>query len=212
MIGRNVLRRFSALLVFVGVVLATAVASPAQAKWYVDTKLGEVKPEEKVTPLHPKPVQLLFEFQRDAKPNPAATKAVGPWALEDVKATGAFSDVFATPTTDGAVLSITFNNVVKKDELDKAKKDAFKAGLGFGLFGGAVATDRYVVTLTYVAATGAPPITTFVEHALHMKYGNSKVEIPGIEIKKVDDAVKMVIRQALERGVNTIAADPAFPK
>ncbi|PZR51426.1 MAG: hypothetical protein DI537_56635, partial [Stutzerimonas stutzeri] len=59
----------------------------------------------------------------------------------------------------------------------------------------------------------AAPITTIVEHALHMKYGNKKdVEIPGIQVKNVDEAVKTVVRQAIERGVNTIVADPAFQK
>ena len=212
MIVRGVLRRLSALLGFVGIMLTAFVAIPAQAKWYVDNKLGEVKPEEKVSPVHPKPVQLLFEFQRDGMPNPKATKLTNAWALDNLKATGAFSEVTLMPAADGAVLSVKFNNVIKKEEMDKAKKDGFSAGLGFGLFGGVVATDHYVVTLTYVPATGTVPITTVVEHALHMKYGNTKVEVPGIEVKKADDAVKMVMRQALERGVNTIIADPAFPQ
>lgn len=182
------------------------------AKWYVDNALGEVKPEEKVVPANPKPVQLLFEFQRDGSPNARATKQVKPWAVDALKTTGAFTEIGEAPTADGAVLSIKFNNVVKKEELDKAKKDGFRAGLGFGLFGGVVATDYYVVTLTYVPTTGAAPITTEVKHALHMKFGKKDVEIPGTEVKNITVAVQTVVRQALARGVNNIVADPAFPR
>ena len=71
------------------------------AKWYVDNALGEVKPEEKLVPAHPKPVQLLFEFQRDGAPNPKATKLIKPWAVDDLKATGAFTDIIETPASDG---------------------------------------------------------------------------------------------------------------
>jgi hypothetical protein len=199
---------------FVCFLLAAAgIAQMAHAaKWYVDNALGEVKPEEKVLPATPKPVQLLFEFQRDGSPNPRANKEVKPMALAALKGTGAFTDVVETPTADGAVLSITFNNVVEKEELDKAKKDGVRAGLGFGLFGGVVAQDRYVVTLKYVPATGAAPITTVVNHSLYMKFGKKDVEIPGTEVKNVKEAVQTVVRQALARGVNNIFADPAMPK
>lgn len=199
-------------LALFGLALSTA-ASPVQAaKWFVDNKLGEVKPEEKVTPAAPKPVQLLFEFQRDGAPNPAATKQVKPWAIDALKKSGVFSDVVEAPTANGAVLSIKFNNVVKKEEIDKAKKDGFRAGLGLGLFGGVVATDNYIVTFEYLPGTGGQSITTTVNHALHMKFGKKDVVIDGTEVKNVNDAVQTVVRQALMRGVNTIASDSAFPK
>lgn len=194
-------------------VVLTLVQWPADAaKWFVDNTLGEVKAEEKKLPAQPKPVQLLFEFQRDGAPNPKATKVVKPWAIEDLRSTGAFSEISENPTADGAVLGIKFNNVVKQEELDKAKHDGFRAGLGFGLFGGVAATDHYVVTVTYIATNGAQPITTVVNHALHMKFGNKEVDIPRTEMKNADEAVKTVIRQALARGVNNIVTDPAFPK
>lgn len=192
--------------------VALAPAPAAAAKWFVDNALGEVKPEEKVVPATPKPVQLVFEFQRDGGPNPRATKEVKPWILEDLKKSGVFSDVVETPVAGGAVLSIRFNNVVKKEELDKAKSDGFKAGLGFGLFGGVVATDHYVVTFEYLGGPTSTPITTTVNHALHMKFGKKDVEIPGTEVKNVKEAVQTVVRQVTYRGVNTIAADPSFPK
>jgi hypothetical protein len=182
------------------------------AKWFYDNALGEVRADEKVQPAKPEPVQLLFEFQRDGQPNPKATKLVKPWAVEDLKATGAFSDVVETPPGNGAVLSIKFNNVVNEEELKKAKKQAFGAGLGFGMFGGVVATDHYVVTLEYIPVSGGPTFTTQVTHALYMKYGKKDVEIPGTEVKNVEAALQTVVRQALARGVNNLFTDIAHPQ
>ena len=191
----------------------SALPQPAAAmKFYVANALGEVKPEEKVTPAAPQPVQIIFEFERDGKPNAKATKIVTPMAVEDLKATGAFSEVTEAPTANGAIISIKFNNVVIKEELDKTKSQAFGAGLGFGLFGGVLAVDHYVVSIDYVAATGATPIHTEVKHELYAKYGKKDVEVPGTEYKNADEAVKTIVRQALARGVNSIVADPAFPR
>jgi hypothetical protein len=208
-------RRPYLALIAIAVALFAVFLSPqaAQAmKFFVANALGEVKPEEKVTPATPKPVQILFEFQRNGKVNAKATKMVKLWAIEDLKKTGDFSEVVETPTADGAVISIKFNNVVIKEDLDKAKKQAFGAGLGFGLFGGVVTVDHYVVSFDYVAATGAAPIHTEVTHELYGKYGKKDVEIPGTEYAKVDEAVKVLVRQALERGANNLVADPSFPR
>jgi hypothetical protein len=208
-------KQTSMLRAMLALVLAAALPSAAMAvKFYVDNALGEVKPEEKVTPAQPKPVQILYEFQRDGAPNPKATKLTKIWVLDALKATGDFSEVVETPANNGAVLSIKFNNIVKKEELDKAKKDGFKAGLGFGLFGGVVATDYYEVTFEYVAETGATPIKTVVQHKLYSTFGKQKegVVIPGTLHKKVDDAVKALVVQAINRGANNIVADAAFPK
>lgn len=193
-------------------VLAFSPQSALAMKFFVANALGEVKPEEKVVPPKPKPVQVIFEFQRDGKPNARATKVVKPWAIGDLKAIGAFSDVVETPTADGAVISIRFNNLIIKEELDKAKSQGFAAGLGFGLFGGVVATDHYVVSIDYVPVTGAAPIHTEVKHELYSKYGKKDVEIPGTEYKKADEAVQVLVRQVLARGVNNIVSDPAFPR
>lgn len=199
-------------LVAMAVMLSTLPQAAQAMKFYVANALGEVKPEEKVTPTKPLPVQVIFEFQRDGKPNAKATKVVTPWAMEDIKGTGAFSEVTDAPTANGAIISIKFNNLVIKEELDKAKKQAFGAGLGFGLFGGVLAVDHYLVSIDYVPATGAAPIHTEVKHELYSKYGKKNVEVPGTEYKTADEAVKVLVRQALARGVNNIVADPAFPR
>ncbi len=62
--------------------------------------------------------------------------------------------------------------------------------------------------------TGSAPIKTVVQHKLHSTFGKQKegFTAPGTEYKKANDAVKVLVNQALARGVNTIVADPAFPK
>lgn len=208
------MKRFVLATMFALAAVVSLVAPQAALamKFFVANALGEVKPEEKAKVEKPKPVQVIFEFQRDGKPNARATKVVSPWAMEDIKNTGNFSEVGTAPVPDGALLSIKFNNVIIKEEIDKAKKQAFGAGLGFGLFGGVVATDHYVVTLEYIPATGAAPIRTEVKHEFYAKYGKKDVEIPGTEYPKMDDAIKVLVRQALDRGVNNIFTDPAFPR
>ncbi|OHC99068.1 MAG: hypothetical protein A2885_18830 [Sphingopyxis sp. RIFCSPHIGHO2_01_FULL_65_24] len=212
MLNRFLSGRAKLLSAFAALMLLIAPTAAQAAKWFVDNTLGDVKAEDKKTPATPKPVQLIFEFQRNGEPNPRATKEVKPWIIESLKGTGAFSEVAEAPVAGGAVLSITFNNIVPQKELDKAKKDAFGAGLGFGLFGGVVATDRYDVTFEYLPGEGAPSIKTLVQHALHMKYGKKEVEIPGTQVKNVTEAVKTVVRQATDHGVNNLVSDPAFPQ
>lgn len=203
----------AATLSLLAAFMLLCVPTAAQAaKWFVDNSLGDLKPEEKKTPATPRPVQLIFEFQRNGEPNPRATKEVKPWIFDALKATGAFTEVVEAPVAGGAVLSIKFNNVIAQEELDKAKKDGFRAGLGFGLFGGVVATDRYDVAFEYLPGEGAASVQTLVQHALHMKYGKKDVEIPGTQVKNVSEAVKMVVRQATDHGINNLVSDPAFPQ
>lgn len=204
--------RFPALFRYLVVVCVLALVPGVAhaAKWYVDNTLGEVAPEEKVVPEQPMPVQVIYEFERDGAPHARATKETKQMALDAIAATGVFSEVVETPVESGAVLSIKFNNVVDKEKLAQAKKDGFKAGLGFGLLGGVVATDNYVVTFDYIPRTGAEPISTTVEHALYMKFGKKDVEIPGTEVKKVKDAINMLVRQVMDRGINNLASDPGF--
>jgi len=207
------LRLAKFLPIFAALLALIALPQAASAmKYFVANALGEVKPEEKVTPASPQPVQIIFEFQRDGKPNAKATKVIKPMAIEDIKAIGAFSEVTEAPTANGAIISIKFNNLVIKEEVDKAKSQAFGAGLGFGLFGGVLAVDHYLVSIDYVPATGAAPIHTEVKHELYGKYGKKDVEVPGTQYKNVDEAVKVLVRQALDRGVNNIVSDPAFPR
>jgi hypothetical protein len=179
------------------------------AKWYIDNALGTVKPEERLTIAEPQPVQLILEFQRDGKAVPAAVKEIKPWYIGALKARG-FTDIVETPTAKGALLSIVMTNVVDKEELARLKKRAVGVGLTFGLGAGVVATDFYKIRFEFVPATGKPPIVTTVEHAMHMKMGNTKEEVNGTQVKNIKEALTGVINQGVDKGVNILASDPGF--
>ena len=211
-------RRFGRLnfawaLAIFGALLLFAPQAVLAAKFYVDGSTLELKPGEKAAPVTPRPLQILYEFQRDGGPNPKATKFTKGWILEDLKASGGFSEVAETPVAGGAVLSIKFNNVVDPEKLKKAKADGFKTGLSFGLFGGTVVEDLYEVTFEYVPSPGAAPIKTVVFHKLTTTIGKvDQSTIPGVQYKKGDLAVRELVRQVMVRGLNNLFVDPAFPR
>lgn len=204
--------RFPAVVMgaVLGLLLLAVPQTVIAAKFFVDGSELAIPPEQKIVPTAPKPVQLLFEFQRDGGPNPQATKYVKPFIVEDLKASGFFSEVLDTPAAEGAVLSIKFNNIIKPDELAKAKKDGFRTGLTFGLFASTVVTDYYQVTFEYIAHSGATPVTTVVYHRLVTTMGKIKEPIPGVQFKKVDHAVRELVRQATGRGINNVFTPPAI--
>jgi hypothetical protein len=205
----GVVSRFRRFFLFL--LLAVSASAPTlAAKWFVDNSLGDVKPEERVTVTTPQPVQLIFEFQRDGKAVPAAVKQIKPMILDALKERGIFSEVSDKPAASGAILSIVINNVVNKEELARLKKKAFGAGLSFGLGSGVVATDRYFISFELIPATSKPSIKAMVEHAIHMKYGNTSAEIPGTQVKNVVEAVRGMVKQSVAKGVNVLVADPGF--
>jgi hypothetical protein len=203
--------RFSAAVMggLLGLMLLAVPKTVQAAKFFVDGTELAVKPEEKVAPTEPKPVQLLFEFQRDGGLNPQATKYVKPFIVEDLTASGFFSQVSETPAAEGAVLSIKFNNIINPEELAKAKKDGFRTGLTFGLFASTVVTDYYQVTFDYIAHPGATPVTTVVYHRLVTTMGKIKEPVSGVEFKKVDIAVRELVRQVMGRGINNVFTPPS---
>lgn len=182
-----------------------AVAVPAQAKFYVNRDLGDVKPENQVQAAAPKPVQIIFNFQTSEKPNARATKFAKPIIIEAMKPRAIFSDFVEVPAKDGALLSIDFNNIPEKGAGGKG----FATGLTLGLKGLFV-TDFYEVTFKYTPATGLPTVTKMIKHALHLKMGKKDVADPGIQVKNADEAVRMVLAQAAAHGLNELAKDPAF--
>lgn len=202
----------AALLGILGLTLLALPQVAKAAKFYVDGTELAVKDEDRVTIAQPRPLQLIYEFQRDGGPNPKATKWSKPFIIDDLAASGAFSEVVETPVEGGAVLSIKFNNIVNPEELKKAKGDAFKTGLTFGLFGSTVVADYYEVTFEYIPAPGAAPIKTVVHHTLITTLGKVKDPIPGVQYKKADLAVRDLMKQVMARGLNNLFADPAFPR
>lgn len=188
-------------------VFATVGFVPAQGKIYIDAKLGDLKAEDKVKVATPKPVQLIFEFQRDGIPNARATKFVRPIILEALKAQGVFADFIETPVADGALLSIKFNNIPQKGAAGKG----FASGLTLGL-AGLFVTDFYEVKFDLAPTIGSDVISKLIKHELHLKKGKKDIPDPGVEVKNLDVGIRVIIAQAAAHGLNQLAADPRFPK
>lgn len=198
---------FSRLWLAMVLALSVIGVQPAQAKIYVNATLGDLKPENKVKVTAPKPVQLIFEFQRDGIANARATKLVRPMMIEAMKAQGVFADFVDTPVADGALLSVKFNNIPEKNAAGKG----FASGLTLGL-AGLFVTDFYEVRFDLVPTTGSEPIVTEVKHQLHLKKGKKDIPDPGIEVKNIDVGIRTIIAQVAAHGLNQLAADPRFPK
>jgi hypothetical protein len=189
----------------IGAVLAVAVtiAAPAQAaKFYIESKLGEVSAEQRAKVEKPRPVQLIFQFTTDQKANPKATKYVKEQVFKLVRESGAFSEVVETPVEGGAMLAITMDNIVQKDAAGKG----FVTGLTFGL-AKTVVRDGYLIVAEYNAAAGATPIRREVTHGLWLTMGTK--EVPGPELIQVKNAtigIETIVRQGIGHAVNQLAA------
>jgi hypothetical protein len=189
------------------VAAAVAAAQPALASAYIDMEMGEIKPEEKMTVAAPQPAQLLVEFQRDAATNPKGTKQITPIITEDIKATGLIGATSETPPPNGARLSVLINAVEDKGLNGKA----FAAGFTFGLGSGVVDNIYYTMTISYLPAAGAPPITRTLKRRLVFKYGNIAVPPGLLQAKSLMEGLKTLMRQMIDHGLHDIAHDPAFP-
>lgn len=193
----------------IGAVLAVAVtiAAPAQAaKFYIESKLGDVTAEQRAKVEKPRPVQLIFQFTTDQKANPKATKYIKEQVFKLVRESGAFSEVVETPVEGGAMLAITMDNIVQKDAAGKG----FVTGLTFGL-AKTVVRDGYLIVAEYNAAAGATPIRREVTHGLWLTMGTK--EVPGPELIQVKNAtigIETIVRQGIGHAVNQLAQDPAF--
>lgn len=198
---------FLRVLVSAALGLAMVAAMPAQAaKYYVETKLGELAAEQRAKIASPRPVQLIFQFTTDQKANPRATKYLKEQVFKLVRDSGAFSDVQETPVEGGAMLVVTIDNIVQKD----AAKQGFKAGLTFGLAKAAV-RDGYLIVAEYNSAAGATPIRREVTHGLWVTMGTKEAPDAGLAlVKNVTIGVETVVRQGVGHAVNEVALDPAF--
>lgn len=197
------------LRALIGATLAIAmiIAAPAQAaKFYIESKLGELAAEQRAKVEKPRPVQLIFQFTTDQKANPKATKYFKEQVFKLVRESGAFSEVLETPVEGGAMLTVTIDNIVQKDAAGKG----FVTGLTFGL-AKTVVRDGYLIVAEYNAAAGATPIRRETTHGLWLTMGTK--EVPGPELIQVKNAmigIQTVVRQGVGHAVNQLALDPAF--
>jgi len=190
------------------VATAVAVAQPALAAAYIDTVMGEIKPEEKMTVANPQPVQLLIEFQRDGATVPKGTKEITPIITADVKATGLIGATSDTPPLGGASLSVLLNVVEEKGQ----NRKAFAAGLTWGLGSGVVANIDYTMTISYLPIAGAQPITRTLHRRLVFKYGKIAVPPNLLQQKSLKEGMQTLWRQMIDHGLHDIAHDPGFPR
>jgi len=183
---------------------AVALTGGATAAIYVDAKLTELKPEERVAIANPQPVQLLTEFQTSGATNAKATKYAAPIIAEEVKNSGFASAVGDAPLPNGARLSIVINDTPNKNN----KGNGFAAGFTFGL-AGVVAGDDYETTATYTPPGGAPIVK--VEHyRIIFKFGNKELPPDIIKVKGITEASKLMIHLTVTHTLNAIAGDPGF--
>jgi hypothetical protein len=174
-------------------------------RMYVDKTLGDVPAAERAVVAEKRPVQLLFQFQRDGKPNPQATNYLSKKVTELVSTSGLFSQVSSTPVQGGALLSVTLNNLTEADAASKG----FATGLTLGLAGTSV-VDSYVGTVSYAGGTGASPVSKERKHQLYTLVGTGDAPASGLPVKNAEEGVNMIVKQMLDHLLNDLAKDPAF--
>jgi len=172
---------------------------------YVDPTLGDVPAAQHVTVASPQPVQLIFEFQSKDAINRRATNLLEQQVTEAVQSSGLFSQVSTTPVPNGALLSITIDNVPEADAASKG----FATGLTFGLAGSTV-TDYYVGTAHYAPGGGAPVITAQERHSIHSVVGAGSGPPGMVRSQNLEAAFHQVLHQLLDHLLNDVARDPGF--
>jgi len=173
---------------------------------YVDNGTREVPIAQYKKPVEPKPVQLLFEFQTKGTFNSRATNHLKDQVIEQVKTSGLFSVVDDKAVANGALLSITLNNVPVNDD---AFSKGFVTGLTFGLAGSQV-SDGYVCTVTYIKPQQPDAIVKLARHAIHTTIGASAAPSNGTKAENPEAAVRTMTRQVLSTAINALSQDPNF--
>lgn len=197
--------RAARLLQLAGLAVAAATLSGCAA-FYVDTTLGETKPEEIRKPAQPKPVQYLFTFQTKGQPNAQATGLLKAQVVEQVQASGLFSQVSDAPVEGGSLLNITINNVPITQD---AAAQGFATGLTLGLAGSTV-TDGYIGTLDYLPPAPGSKLSLTANHAIHATIGSSSPPPHAEKAESAEAAVRKMVRQLVGRGLKDLSQDPAF--
>lgn len=189
-----------------GLFLTTTALLGGCASVYLDGSTKEIPAAQFKKPASPAPVQVLFDFQTKGVANAQATALLRDRVIAQVKASGLFSDAGINAVPNGAVLSITVNNVPLTDD---AFSKGFVTGLTFGLAGSQV-SDGYVCTATYRAANDAAPLTKQARHAIHTTMGAAAT--PGNATKMPDhkEAAFQMTSQVVSNLLNDLSRDADF--
>lgn len=185
--------------------LLTATGAAHAARFWVSNELGDVAPNDVATVAEPKPVQLIFQFQTSGAANARATNALKDQITELVTTSGIFSQVSADPTANGAIISVTINNVPQAD----AASRGFATGLTFGLAGTTVA-DYYEASSEYVAGPEASIIRKEARHTLITTLGISDEPENTTRARNAEEGIRTIVRQLMTHMLNDVARDSAF--
>lgn len=189
-----------------GLFLAAATLLGGCANAYLDGTTKEVPAAQFKKPASPVPAQVLFDFQTKGVANAQVTAFLRDRVMAQVKASGLFSEIGANAVANGAMLSITLNNVPLSDN---AFSKGFVTGLTFGLAGSQV-SDGYVCTVTYRSSNDAAPVTKQARHAIHTTLGAAAT--PGNAAKMPDhkQAVYQMTTDILSNVLNDLSQDASF--
>jgi hypothetical protein len=173
---------------------------------YVDNGTKEVMASDFKKPAEAKPVQMLFEFQTKGVVNARVTDLMRERVTKQVGESGLFSTVGDKPVPNGALLSVTINNVPLTDN---AYGKGFVTGLTLGAAGSEV-TDGYVCTVKYLDAGTSQPIVKEVHHAIHSTIGAAAAPANSTKAESPAVAATIMTRQIVSQGLNELSRDPAF--
>jgi hypothetical protein len=178
------------------------------AAFYVDGNSPEVPVAQYKKPSTPPEVQLIWEFQTKGVSNARATKHLKDRVHDQIAASGLFGKVSADPVPNGALLSVTVNNIPLSDD---AFSKGFVAGLTFGLAGQTVG-DGYECTVRYSPAqTGSQALQRTGKHVIYTSLGTGAPPASAQKMDGIEAAVSTMLRQVISRTLNDLTQDPAFP-
>ena len=196
----SLVKRLAVLVAFLLVAPGAALAGQ-----YLPLSPTDVAAADKAVVAAPAPVQLLFQFKTKGAPNPQATKFLNDAVAKHVRESGVFSEVTTGPAANGAVLSITLENIPQEGAAGKG----FATGLTFGLAGSTV-IDYYICTVEFIPGPGAAKVTKEIKHQIITTLGLTKAPENTVKTKGINDAVLTMTRHVVTNGVNDVAKDPGF--
>lgn len=176
------------------------------ASAYLDTGTKEIPAAQFKKPASPAPVQLLFDFQTKGVANPQVTALLRDRVTAQVKASGLFSDVGPNVVPNGAVLSISLNNIPMSDD---AFSKGFVTGLTLGLAGTQVG-DGYVCTATFRTAETSAPIVKQARHAIYTTMGATGAPTNAIKMPNHEQAALQMTSQVISNVLNDLSQDASF--
>lgn len=189
-----------------GALLAATAMLGGCASAYLDNGTKEIPAAQYKKPASPAPVQLLFDFQTKGVANAQATAFLRERVVDQVKASGLFSEVGSNAVPSGALLTITLNNVPLTDN---AFSKGFVTGLTFGLAGSQV-SDGYVCTANYRAAGDSAALTKQARHAIHTTLGAAATPGNATKMDSAKDAVYLMTQQVVSNVLNDLSQDANF--